>query len=274
FYGSEGGQPLNQPIVGMAPTPDGQGYWMVARDGGIFTFGDAGFFGSEGGQPLNQPIVGMAPTPDGQGYWLVAADGGIFTFGDAFFYGSEGGQPLNAPIVGMATTPGGGYFLVASDGGLFGFGTTAGEFYGSEGGTPLSSPVVGMATTPGEAGYWMVGSDGSVYNFGNAGFFGSMAGTPLVAPMVGMAEADSGNTDATSTNTPDWACIRLWESGDRYNDPSAPSGAYGILQSTAASEGLAWPVSSDSPASQDAAALDLYAKYGWSPWSTRTICGL
>ena len=26
----------------------GQGYWLVASDGGIFTYGDAGFFGSRG----------------------------------------------------------------------------------------------------------------------------------------------------------------------------------------------------------------------------------
>ena len=25
----------------MAATPDGNGYWLVASDGGIFTFGDA-----------------------------------------------------------------------------------------------------------------------------------------------------------------------------------------------------------------------------------------
>jgi hypothetical protein len=36
---------LNQPIVGMATPPSGQGYWLVARDGGIFTFGPP-FFGS------------------------------------------------------------------------------------------------------------------------------------------------------------------------------------------------------------------------------------
>jgi hypothetical protein len=36
-----------------------QGYWLVASDGGIFTFGDAGFYGSEGGHVLNKPIVGM-----------------------------------------------------------------------------------------------------------------------------------------------------------------------------------------------------------------------
>ena len=57
---------LNQPIVGMAPTPDHRGYWLVAADGGIFSFGDAGFYGSTGAIHLNQPIVGMAATPDGQ----------------------------------------------------------------------------------------------------------------------------------------------------------------------------------------------------------------
>ena len=84
----------------MAATPDGEGYWLVASDGGIFNFGDAGFYGSAGAIRLNKPIVGMAATPDGEGYWLVASDGGIFTYGDAGFYGSAGGTPLNEPIVG------------------------------------------------------------------------------------------------------------------------------------------------------------------------------
>jgi hypothetical protein len=82
---------------------DGKGYWLVASDGGIFSYGDAVFEGSHGGSPLNQPIVGMAATPDGGGYWLVASDGGIFSYGDAVFEGSHGGSPLNQPIVGMAT---------------------------------------------------------------------------------------------------------------------------------------------------------------------------
>ena len=93
-------------MVGIAATPDGQGYWEVASDGGIFSFGDAGFFGSMGGTPLNKPVVGIASTPDGQGYWEVASDGGIFSFGDAGFFGSMGGTPLNKPIVGMAAHPG------------------------------------------------------------------------------------------------------------------------------------------------------------------------
>ncbi|MDA8400991.1 MAG: hypothetical protein M0008_13290 [Actinomycetota bacterium] len=62
FYGSMGAKLLNAPIVGIAATPDGAGYWFVASDGGIFSFGDAKFFGSMGGRPLNKPIVGMAGT--------------------------------------------------------------------------------------------------------------------------------------------------------------------------------------------------------------------
>jgi hypothetical protein len=83
----------------MATTPTGKGYWLVATDGGIFSFGDARFYGSTGAVILNQPIVGMAATPSASGYWLVASDGGIFTFGDAPFAGSTGKLKLNAPIV-------------------------------------------------------------------------------------------------------------------------------------------------------------------------------
>ena len=94
------------PGAGGAPaSPAGLGYWLVASDGGIFNYGDAGFFGSTGGMKLNKPIVGMAPTPDGKGYWLVASDGGVFNYGDAGFFGSAGGIKLNKPIVGHRGDP-------------------------------------------------------------------------------------------------------------------------------------------------------------------------
>ena len=50
FYGSIAGPRLNRPMVGMAATADGRGYWMVASDGGVFAFGDAAFYGSAGGR--------------------------------------------------------------------------------------------------------------------------------------------------------------------------------------------------------------------------------
>jgi hypothetical protein len=192
FYGSMGGQPLNQPIVGIAATVDGKGYWEVAADGGIFAFGDARFYGSMGGQPLNKPIVGIAVTPDGQGYWEVASDGGIFAFGDARFYGSMGGQPLNRPIVGIAVTPDGqGYWEVASDGGIFAFGDAA--FYGSTGSLTLAQPIVGVAPTPDGGGYWLAAADGGLFAFGDAGYHGSVpAASVHVSNVVGIAATPDG----------------------------------------------------------------------------------
>ena len=176
---------LNQPVVAMATTPDDAGYWMVAGDGGVFSYGDAGFYGSTGKLRLNKPVEGMASTPDGAGYWFVGSDGGIFAYGDAGFHGSTGSLRLNQPVVGMAAThDGGGYWLVASDGGIFAFGDAG--YFGSMGGKPLNKPIVGMATTPDGKGYWLVASDGGIFAFGDASFYGSAGSIQLNQPIVGM----------------------------------------------------------------------------------------
>jgi hypothetical protein len=161
-FGDMAGKPLNKPIVGMSPTGTGLGYWLVASDGGIFTFGDATFLGSTGDIKLNKPIVGMAVTPTGKGYWMVASDGGIFTFGDAAFLGSTGDIKLNRPISGMtATSDGKGYWMVADDGGIFTFGNAV--FKGSAGGQRLAAPIAGMV--PNGTGYTLIGQDGQLYPF-------------------------------------------------------------------------------------------------------------
>ena len=194
FHGSMGGTPLSRPVVGVAATPDGGGYWEVASDGGIFSFGDADFYGSMGGQALDRPVVGMATTPDGGGYWEVASDGGIFSFGDAGFYGSMGGVPLQQPIVGMAAAPDGkGYWEVAADGGIFAFGSA--RFYGSMGAVHLDRPITGMAATPNGKGYWLVAADGGIFTFGSAPYFGSVPGQRITAavPIAGMTVTPDGN---------------------------------------------------------------------------------
>ena len=191
--------PLVSPVVSpaalAAPAPTG-GYWMVASDGGIFSFGDAAFLGSTGSIELNQPIVGMAATPSGNGYWMVASDGGVFSFGDAAFFGSTGSMKLNRPIVGMAATPSGkGYWMVASDGGIFSFGDA--QFFGSTGATKLNQPIAGMAATPTGAGYWLTASDGGVFAFGDARFQGAAPERPVrpgsTRTMVAMVPSGTGN---------------------------------------------------------------------------------
>ena len=190
FHGSTSGKHLNSPIVGMASTANGKGYWLVADDGGIFGF-NAPYFGSLGARHLNSPIVGMAATPTGKGYWLVAGDGGVFTFGDAGYYGSTGGMHLNASITQIIAGPGGrGYWLMASDGGVFTFGSA--RFYGSMGGTHLNAPIIGMNSTPNGHGYLLVASDGGVFTFGNAHFHGSTGNRHVSAPVVGIAGDSTG----------------------------------------------------------------------------------
>jgi len=185
---SGAGVVLNAPIVDVASTPDGHGYWEGASDGGIFSFGDAQFYGSPGAIHLNQPIVAMKSTPDGGGYWEVASDGGIFSFGDAQFYGSTGAIHLNQPIVSMESTPdGGGYWIVASDGGVFAFGDA--KFQGSASAMAPNSPVVGLASTSDGLGYWETATDGSVFAFGDAKFAGN---APNGQPVVGISAKGTG----------------------------------------------------------------------------------
>jgi hypothetical protein len=187
--GSEYSYPVYQNLCAGAA---GQGYWMVASDGGLFAYCNAGFYGSMGGKSISAPVVGMASTPNHQGYWEVGADGGIYAFGNAGFFGSTGGTHLASPVVGMARTPSGnGYWEVASDGGIFAYGDA--RFFGSMGGHPLNKPIVAMASTPDGGGYWLVASDGGVFAFGDARFLGSMGGKPLNQPIVGMAATNDGN---------------------------------------------------------------------------------
>ncbi|MGH2719611.1 MAG: hypothetical protein ACRDJU_13685, partial [Actinomycetota bacterium] len=166
---------LNAPVVGIAATPDGKGYWLAAADGGVFGYGDAPFLGSATGELSGAKVVGIAATSDGKGYWLAASNGGVFAYGDAGFYGSAGGMHLNRPIVGITASPDGqGYWLVTSDGGVFAYGDAG--FYGSAGGLRLNKPVVGIAHSADGHGYWLAAVDGGLFAYEDAPFLGSGVG--------------------------------------------------------------------------------------------------
>ena len=171
-------------LAGPPPATTPHGYWLVGSDGGIFSFGSAGFHGSMGGIPLQRPMVGIAPTADRGGYWLDASDGGVFSFGDTQFYGSIPGlglhpagsglpHSLNAAIVGMVPSHDqGGYLMVASDGGVFAFGDArfAGSCPGIGG---CAGAAVAVMPDASGNGYWLITSTGNVYAFGDANYFGA-----------------------------------------------------------------------------------------------------
>src|ERR1044072_9364087 len=70
----------------------GAGYWLLAKDGGVFAYGDAKFYGPNRNQ--GNDIAGMAATATGQGYWTVDDDGDVFNYGDAKDYGSRPGPDI------------------------------------------------------------------------------------------------------------------------------------------------------------------------------------
>ena len=181
FFGSEATTHLNAPVLGIAATPDGKGYWLVAADGGVFTHGDAGFFGSEGATHLNAPCWGWRPPPTGRatGWWgLTAGCSPTATPGSSDRWRHRPQRPGGGD---GSHADGKGYWLVGADGGMFTHGDAG--FFGSEGATDLNAPVLGMAATPDGKGYWLVGADGGVFTHGDAPFLGSLGSTRLNAPV-------------------------------------------------------------------------------------------
>jgi hypothetical protein len=73
----------------MASTPDGGGYWLVAADGGIFSYGNATFYGSTGGTGAR--ALGMMVDPDTPGYSIINTDGFSQTFASTQGPGIGGG---------------------------------------------------------------------------------------------------------------------------------------------------------------------------------------
>jgi FG-GAP repeat protein len=64
FYGSTGGRRVSAPIRTLVPDPDRAGYWLVGRDGAVYSF-RAAFHGSMAGTRLNKPMVGMVTFGNG-----------------------------------------------------------------------------------------------------------------------------------------------------------------------------------------------------------------
>jgi hypothetical protein len=79
------GQPTDpaSPIVGIAATHQGVGYWLVGywlvgADGGVFTFGDARYHGSAAGRLGSAWVTGI--TPADSGYWMLSSTGHVVGF--------------------------------------------------------------------------------------------------------------------------------------------------------------------------------------------------
>jgi hypothetical protein len=174
---------LNAPIVGMVPSADGGGYFMVASDGGVFAFGDAHFAGScPGIGGCSGPAVAVMPDATGNGYWLVTRTGNVYAFGDAPNYGSPGAQSV--PVTSAVRTPnGGGYWILFANGVIAPYGD-AGDYGDAAGAFGGLNPAMAIFTTSDGGGYWIASANGTVDQYGDAPNDGGMAGTHLNGSII------------------------------------------------------------------------------------------
>jgi hypothetical protein len=173
---------LNAPIVGMVPSNDDNGYFMVASDGGVFAFGDAHFAGScPGIGGCAGAAVAVMPDASGRGYWLVTSTGNIYTFGDAAYFGAPGQGTVTSAV---ATPDGLGYWILLADGQVFSYGDAVGAGSPPAGAFGGLNAATAIFSTSDGAGYWVSSALGSVYNFGDAPNDGGMAGTHLNGAII------------------------------------------------------------------------------------------
>ena len=151
--------PIDEPMLsdgstcgGIAPTPNGDGYWLLNSLNWPTGYGHASEYPPSGCAVSGSPgtiWVGMTSSATGFGFLMASSNGAVAGCGDIVPSGGLTSLRLAAPIVGMASTPNHrGYWLVGADGGVFSFGNAG--FHGSMGGSRLNAPIVGIASTPDE----------------------------------------------------------------------------------------------------------------------------
>lgn len=92
--------PYGHLYEGMAPLPDGSGFWTITDRGHVGAVGNANLkqpnvpFVSDDEGVLPDRMYNIVPTPTGFGYWVISGDGRLYASGDAGYYGSlpDGGS--------------------------------------------------------------------------------------------------------------------------------------------------------------------------------------
>ena len=185
-----GNAPSGGTTADLEPSASGRGYWVATSGGSVRALGDAPFLGDAGPLSTGEEVTSLSRTPSGNGYWLFTTRGRVLARGDASFLGDLSGTRLNGPVLDSVPAPDGrGYYMVASDGGVFAFGTA--RFRGSMGATRLNAPVQSLVPDADGSGYWLVASDGGIFAF-DAAFHGSMGAARLNRPVTGMVGSTTG----------------------------------------------------------------------------------
>ncbi|MFT7646383.1 MAG: PKD repeat protein [Candidatus Poriferisodalaceae bacterium] len=170
------------------------GYWLLESDGDVYNFGNASDHGEPGNTGVN--LVDIQANVTGCGYWTLRANGEVRAFGDAAVLPNFDLSALGAgeKIASFSAT--------ASGNGLWGF-TNRGRVLllgdARHGGDllhlNLNGEIIDSITTPTGNGYYMLGSDGGIFTFGDAVFINSLPALvgALNEPAVGLVPDPDGN---------------------------------------------------------------------------------
>jgi hypothetical protein len=174
---------LDAPVVGMVPSNDDGGYFMVASDGGVFAFGDARFSGSCPGLAGGCAGAAVAVMPDhsGNGYWLVTKTGNVYGFGDAPYLGAPGMGTVTSAV---ATPDGQGYWILLSNGETFNYGDAGSLGAPSSSNFNTLNVAAAIFATSDGAGYWVSSALGALFSYGDAPYEGGMSGTHLNGSII------------------------------------------------------------------------------------------
>jgi hypothetical protein len=137
------------------------------------------------------PLGALWQTSSGAQGPPITAGGLVWSIGGSTLYGFD---PANGAAVDHVSvgdqanhfpTPsvGDGLLLAPSTDQVVAFAGSAG----------VPGPPSAPPPAPANSSYWLVGSDGGIFSFGNAQFYGSTGGLSLNKPVVGMASTSSRN---------------------------------------------------------------------------------
>ncbi|MCP4084670.1 MAG: serine protease [Actinomycetia bacterium] len=204
--------------IGAGQHASGDGYWLFNEAGHVRAFGGAVHQFNLLTWETGGWLVDVAALPERDGYWSLSAGGRIEGYGNLPWIpdGSDdyaGGwylhlehswwynpitdtykPPTDELYTSIAVTPTGeGLWLFTNQGRVITLGDTQPFPANGQAGAPtdlthleLNGPIIDAAATPTGNGYYLVGSDGGVFTFGDAQFAGSMGGHDLNQPIVGL----------------------------------------------------------------------------------------
>ncbi len=143
-----------------------------------------------------------------RGYWITSPTGAVNSVGGAALLGGDNstnggvapeGSPRRSPAPSsvspvplMRTAIGSPRQTAGSSPSARVTSPPAMRLLRIDGRSHAPSTIVGITATPTGKGYWLVGSDGGVFAFGDAAFCGSMGGSHLRRPIVGIAATPTG----------------------------------------------------------------------------------